>query len=201
MLTTTQLYAGLRWLLTFASNDVLPATTVIAEHFDLDQDRLAEAMNILGTAGAINTQHQADGDAISIREPGWALSTHDPVIRAIVIELARRIDTGWYIWTGLDGHTYRRPFPTAEDIAFQFHVDRAIACQSIMHLHRLGFHRAAGLTPRRLLTAETKCLLALWGDHYALADPQELREAIDDAATVRRRSISRSTLDSVSRAC
>jgi DNA-binding MarR family transcriptional regulator len=183
LLTSTQLYAGLRWLLAFASSDVLPATATIADQYDLDHDQLAQAMNIFATAGAVGPQHQADGAETWTRRPGWALSTRDPVIRAIVIEMARRVDTGWYLWTGLDGETYSRPFPSADDVAEQFHVGRVIACQAIMHLHRLGFLWAVSLPPRRFVGIETKCLLTSWGGHYALADPNELREAIDQAAS------------------
>lgn len=144
------LAATLRVLITSGQMGWLPTRRQIAATYHVANDTVGEALQLLAV----------DGLVVKIRPEGagawrWVLAgeldfrlgtdrrSHEPAVRAIALELIRRCDTGWYRWTGLDGQTYERPFPSRMQITAEFRCSKSTAQAVCFHLERLGYLRPA----------------------------------------------------------
>jgi DNA-binding GntR family transcriptional regulator len=142
------LAATLRVLITSRQMRRLPTRRRIAATYRVGIDTVGEALQLLAVEGFV----------VKIRPEGvggwrWVLAgeidfgldkdqrSQEPAVRAIALELIRRCDTGWYRWTGVDGHSYERPFPSRTQIMAAFRCSQSTAQAVIFHLVRLGYVR------------------------------------------------------------
>jgi hypothetical protein len=174
------LHRGIRALIAFGLPHVPITAAEVADRHGADPGTILNAMAVFVELGAVT---QADHPTLGIprwlRKPSWTIPASGLAFRAMVIELARRIDTGWYQWTGLNGATYQRLFPTLHELTQQFHTSQRAACQAIAVLHRLTYVRASAVAPPNLDSVAGHQLLQRHQDTALIIDSQQLQVACD----------------------
>lgn len=173
-------FRHVRSLIAFGPPTIPITSAEIADQHDADHNGILDTILVFAELGAVTrTDHPTLGIPRWSRSPAWAMPASGVAFRTMVTELARRIDTGWYRWTGLDGATYQRPFPTLHELTQQFHTSQHAACQAIGILHQLTYLRAAAIIPPNLDSVTGRQLLARHQDASLVIDAQQLTCALD----------------------
>lgn len=174
------LHRDIRALIAFGPPHVPITEAEVADRHGADPSVILEAMTVFAGLGAVTqADHPTLGMPRWLRRPSWTMPASGLAFRAMVIELARRVDTGWYQWTGLNGATYQRPFPTMHELTQQFRTSQRAACQAIAVLHQLTYLRAVAVVPANLDSVAGHQLLQRHHDASLVIDAQQLQVACD----------------------
>ncbi len=172
------MFRNLRRLIAFGAAAQMRSTH-LAVLYDVDVATITDCMHVFETLGAVTREMSANGIPCWSPNPSWTLRATGAAVRRMIVEVARRIETGWYRWVGLDGAIYQRPFPTLGELARQFRSTKQAARQVVAELHHLTYVRADTATPPNLDSATGHELLQQCADASLVINAEELRAALD----------------------
>lgn len=118
-----------------------PPVTKLAEIFHLDPIVIDRALAFIGrdVLRALLAPAKPPTLLTPTNHPANRAAAHRPIRhrpdeRAIANELIRRLNSGWYRYTSLDGTSCTRPFPTVHEICLQFACGPTAARLALEHL-------------------------------------------------------------------